>query len=476
MMNMPTGPARDGRLTAREPTAHAGLPGRVPAPLFNEAAVAPYLDEALAALAGDVSRPEMRGRVLEAVGTLIKAIGVSARVGDVCELVNPGRTWRMAAEVVGVMREVVLLAPYGELTGISTQTQIIHRGEQPRVRVGPQLPGRILDGFGELLDGGQALPADCLAYPVQAHAPKALGRPQVTELLQTGVRAIDAMLSCGVGQRMGIFSPAGGGKSSLLGMLARGSDADVIVLALVGERGREVEEILAVLRERGLMTRAVCVVATSDRPAAERARAPCVAMAIAEYFRDEGKSVLLLMDSVTRYARALREIGLAAGEPPTRRGFPPSVFAALPRLFERAGRTTRGSITAFFTVLVDDDVLNDPIAEEVRATLDGHIVLSAKLADANHFPAIDVLVSRSRVMRHVVNEQHARLAGTARELLASYQSVEMLHHMGEYRQGADEVADRAIRIHAQLQAFLEQAVDEVTPVFECVNRLAGIVA
>lgn len=435
----------------------------------------PYLDEALAALGDDVSRPELRGRVLEAVGTLIKATGVTAKVGDVCELVNPGGTWRMAAEVVGVAREVALLAPYGELTGISTQTQIIHHGTQPSVTVTPALLGRVLDGFGRLLDDGGPLP-DGQAWPVHAPAPKALGRPQVSELLPTGVRAIDGLLSCGVGQRVGIFSPAGGGKSSLLGMLARGTQADVVVLTLVGERGREVEETLGVLRERGLMSRAVCVVATSDRPAAERARAPCVAMAVAEYFRAEGKSVLLLMDSVTRYARALREIGLAAGEPPTRRGFPPSVFAALPRLFERAGRTARGSITAFFTVLVDDDVLNDPIAEEVRATLDGHIVLSAKLADADHFPAIDVLASRSRVMRHVVSAHHAQLAGAVRTMMAKYQSIEMLHQIGEYRPGADEVADRAIGAQARLESFLVQAADEVVPVAESLAHLAEIAA
>jgi type III secretion protein N (ATPase) len=410
--------------------------------------------------------------VVEAVGTLVKATGVSARVGDVCELVNPGQLWRMSAEVVGVMRDVVLLAPYGELTGISTQTQIIHRGAQPSVAVGPALLGRVLDGFGRVLDDGGALPTGMKSCPVHAHAPRALARPAVTQFLETGVRAVDGMLSCGVGQRIGIFAPAGGGKSSLLGLLARGGDADVIVLALVGERGREVEETLALLRDASLMSRAVCVVATSDAPAAERARAPCVAMAVAEFFRAEGRSVLLLMDSVTRYARALREIGLAAGEPPTRRGFPPSVFAALPRLFERAGRTQSGAITAFFTVLVDDDVLNDPIAEEVRATLDGHIVLSAKLADANHFPAIDVLASRSRVMRQVVSAQHAQLAGAAREAMAKYQSIEMLHHIGEYQEGKDEAADRALRAHARIEAFLKQGIDEVTPAAQTVNRLA----
>jgi type III secretion protein N (ATPase) len=278
----------------------------------------------------------------------------------------------------------------------------------------------------------------------------------------TGVRAIDGLMACGIGQRMGIFAPAGAGKSTLLSMIAQGSQCDVVVLALVGERGREVGEFLDEFQRLGLSKRSIVVVATSDRPSAERAKAPEVAMACAEYFRDQGQCVLLLMDSVTRYARALREIGLAAGEPPTRRGYPPSVFNALPRLFERAGRAERGDITAFFTVLVDDDASGDPVFEETRATLDGHILLSPRLADGGHYPAIDVLASRSRVMQKIVSPAQAGAARQMREMLQKLQDIETLVQIGEYRSGTDPLADRALANRDELMKFLRQDFGDVS--------------
>jgi type III secretion protein N (ATPase) len=300
---------------------------------------------------------------------------------------------------------------------------------------------------------------------VKATPPDALYRKPVADTLVTGVRAIDGVITCGVGQRLGIFAPAGAGKSSLLSMIAQGCQCDVVILALVGERGREVGEFLDEFRKLGLLDRSIVVVATSDRSSAERAKAPEVAMACAEYFRDQGQSVLLLMDSVTRYARALREIGLAAGEPPTRRGYPPSVFNALPRLFERAGCSDQGAITAFFTVLVDDDAAGDPIFEETRATLDGHILLSPRLADGGHYPAIDVLASRSRVMQKIAAPQHAAGARKLRELLQKLQDIETLVQIGEYRAGSDLVADHALSVRQDLTHFLRQDRHDVS-VFE----------
>ncbi|WP_416136281.1 FliI/YscN family ATPase [Aquabacterium sp. A7-Y] len=414
-----------------------------------------YLADALDGALSTVAPVQVRGRVRHAGGTLVRATGVSARIGDLCELVNPGDPWRLRAEVVGIADEELVLAPLGELTGLSARTEVSSLGRPLMLRVGPQLLGRVLDGLGQPADGlgpiaGQA------EVPVQAPAPDPLKRRPVARAWRTGVRAIDALLTCGEGQRVGIFAPAGAGKSSLLSMIARGCACDVIVVGLIGERGREVGEFIGQLLTPAQRERTVCVVATSDRPAGERATAPCTVTAIAEYFRDQGQNVLLLLDSVTRYARALREIGLANGEPPTRRGYTPSVFSALPRLFERAGQGERGAITAFYTVLVDDDATGDPVAEEVRATLDGHILLSAELAEASHFPAIDVLASRSRVMRHVTTPAHRDLADLARSLLSKYKAIDMLLKMGEYRSGSDSLADRAVRCHEPLQRFLRQ--------------------
>lgn len=431
---------------------------------------ADYLAAALDSALANVAPVESRGRVVDAVGTLVKASGLTARVGDLCELVDPASEWRMKAEVIGVARQATLLMPFGDLEGISSQTEVVHLGRPQSLKVGPALLGRILDGFGEPIDRKGPLDA-ALDYPVRAPAPDPLTRPRITRVLQTGVRAIDGLFTCGEGQRVGIFAPAGTGKSSLMAMIARGTAADVTVVGLIGERGREVGDFLHGVTSPELAQRSVYVVATADRPAVERAKAANVATAVAEYFRNQGRSVLLLIDSVTRYARALREIGLAAGEPPTRRGFPPSVFNALPRLFERAGQAQRGAITAFYTVLVDDEDSGDPIGEEMRALLDGHIVLSSALAAANHYPAIDVAASRSRLMASLATKPQRAAAAEARELLEKFRAIELLVQIGEYKPGSDVRADKALRCRDPLTSFLRQEPGESTPLEEAVRIL-----
>ena len=395
------------------------------------------------------------GRVAEAYGTLIRATGIRASIGEVCELRAPNGGKSLLAEVVGVSKNHTLLTPLGSLDGISSATEVVAIGQRATVAVGAGMLGRILDPLGQSIDGKGLFFVEA-AVPIYRESPNPLARRPIERPLPTGVRAIDAALTVGAGQRVGIFAIAGGGKSTLLGMLARGAAADVNVIALVGERGREVNEfVLDNLGEEGLR-RSVVVVATSDRPSLERARAAYVATAIAEHFRDQGKNVVLMMDSVTRFARALRDVGLAVGEPPARRGYPPSVFSALPRLFERAGNDAHGSITAFYTILMEEEDGSDPIAEEVRSILDGHVILSRKLASAYHYPAIDVLMSASRVMPRVADAQHQRRAGMLRKTIAKYQDLELLIQMGEYKPGADAEADFAVRNIGAVRALLQQ--------------------
>nr|WP_207914985.1 FliI/YscN family ATPase [Luteimonas arsenica] len=409
---------------------------------------------------------ERVGRVAEAYGTLIRATGLKASIGELCELRNPrgegDASFRLSAEVVGVSKQLTLLTPLGALDGVSATTEVYASGRQAAVRVGAGLLGRILDAHGEPIDDlGPVGPT--VDAPIYAASPNPLARSLIERPFSTGVRAIDTTMTAGEGQRIGIFAVAGGGKSTLLGMLARGGDAEVNVIVLVGERGREVNEFIHDnLGPEGL-ARSVIVVATSDRPALERSRAAWVGTAIAEHFRDQGKRVLLLVDSVTRFARALRDVGLAVGEPPARRGFPPSVFSALPRLFERAGNNDKGSITAFYTVLAEDEDGGDPIVEEVRSILDGHIVLSRKLAAAYHYPAIDVLVSLSRTMPRVVDQAQLRAAGQLRKLLAKYQDIELLIQLGEYKRGTDPDADAAIEKIGAIRKLLQQSAHELVP-------------
>ncbi|WP_263772548.1 FliI/YscN family ATPase [Propionivibrio soli] len=396
----------------------------------------------------------VRGRVSKAVGMLISATGIQAHVGELCELVTPGEP-PLLAEVVGFLQNTAILTPLGATTGISALTEVVPSGRGHVCPVGAGLLGRAINALGEPIDGRG--PVDAQAWlPVHREPVSPLARQMITQALTTGIRAIDGLLTLGVGQRMGVFSPPGIGKSTLLGMLARSSTADVNVIALVGERGREVKEFIEHnLGPEGL-AKSVLVVSTSDRPPMERVKSAYVATTIAEHFRDKGQSVLLLVDSLTRFARAQREIGLASGEPPTRRSYPPSIFSMLPQLLERAGQGGAGAITAIYSVLTEGDEENDPIAEEVRSIVDGHIVLSRKLAAANHFPAIDVLESVSRVMPQVTGAAHREAAAKARALLAKYQEVELLVQIGEYRAGTDELADRAIAVRPSLQDFLKQ--------------------
>jgi type III secretion protein N (ATPase) len=414
------------------------------------------------------------GRVTRACGTVLQVRGLSARIGELCRLSNDGDDAELLAEVVGLQDDDALLMPLGSLQGVSTRTRVETCGTTQAVQVDETMIGRVLDASGHPIDGGAAL--TCRArMSIMAPPPHPLTRAPVERCFETGVRVIDSLLTVGEGQRLGIFAAAGGGKSTLLGMLARRSSAQVNVIALVGERGREIQEFIADSLQ-GDLSRSVLVVSTSDSPALSRARAVCTATAIAEYFRDQGQRVLLLVDSVTRYARALRDVGLTAGEPPTRRGFPPSVFSTLPRALERAGNSSRGSITAFYTVLLEDEDTTDPIGEEVRSILDGHVVLSRKLAAANHFPAIDVLASVSRVMHRIVSDEHRLAAADARRLLAKHRDLEVLLQMGEYQAGTDALADAAIACAPRLVAHQCQAVNEQSSFAESTESLRRAIA
>jgi type III secretion protein N (ATPase) len=431
-----------------------------------------YILEMMSLSLIDTPTLQIRGRVVQVVGTIIKAAVPSVKIGEVCLLKNPGETFEMKAEVVGFSKDAALLTPIGDMYGISTSTEVIPTGRVHMVPVGFGLLGRVLDGLGRPLDLKERGPLETYQYyPVFAEAPDPLKRRIITDPLPLGIRAIDGLLTCGEGQRMGIFAAAGGGKSTLLGMLVQGAEVDVTVIALIGERGREVREFIEQeLGEEG-RRKSVIVVATSDKSSMERAKAAYVATAIAEYFRDEGKKVLFLMDSVTRFARAQREIGLAAGEPPTRRGFPPSVFANLPKLMERVGMNEKGSITALYTVLVEGDDMTEPVADETRSILDGHIILSRQLAASNHYPAIDILASTSRVMNAVIDPAHKEAAGYIRELMAKYKDVELLLKIGEYKQGGDAKTDEAIRKYDALTRFLRQQTTEQAPFSESVRAL-----
>jgi len=422
------------------------------------------------------TRP-VNGRVRRIRGLLVHASLEGASIGELCYLRDPVSGRRVAAEVIGFEEEHAVLSPIGELQGLSTRSEVIATGRAQGVAVGEALLGRVISPLGDWLDGRAAPAPDALRhYPVHAEPPAPLSRQLIERPLALGVRAIDGLNTVARGQRVGLFGEAGVGKSSLLSAIVRGSSADVVVLGLIGERGREVRELLDVQLDAEARSRTVCVVSTSDRPAIERARAAMVATSVAEYFRDQGRDVLLLVDSLTRFARAQREIGLAAGEPPTRRGYPPSLFAALPRLLERAGPggASGGTITAIYTVLTEGDGTLDPVAEETRAILDGHIVLSAELARRDHFPAIDVLASRSRLMESVASAEHRRDAGRIRELMARYRDVELLLQVGEYREGSDAATDEAIHRRAAIEAFLRQSRDDRSDYTDTLKRLREI--
>jgi len=414
---------------------------------------------AVARALGDKAPIALCGRVVEARGTLIRVAGIDARIGELCEFRLADGGLRRA-EVTGLADDCALLMPFGELEGLSLGARVVALGHGHRVAVGEALLGRVLNGFGEPVDGKGPLGTTAW-MPVQAGSPAPLSRAPVVQPFATGVRAIDGLMTLGQGQRIGVFAPAGVGKSTLAGMMVRASEVDVCVVALVGERGREVGEFVNHTLGLQGMKRSVVVAATSDSSASERVKAGFVATTIAESFRDRGMRVLLVMDSVTRLARALREVGLACGEPPTRRGFPPSVFAALPRLLERAGNAQRGSITALYTVLMEGQEDGDPIAEEVRSIVDGHIVLSRAIAHTPIYPAIDVLASLSRLMGAVTTPEHRAAALKLRSLLARHREVELLIQVGEYRSGSDPLADEAIAKLPAIHAFLQQPADHV---------------
>ena len=414
------------------------------------------------------------GRVVQVVGLTVETMGLNCQIGEICEIQTGNRdSQTLLAEVIGFRNKHMLLMPLGTMEGIqpdSTVRSVSHAFKAP---VGQALIGRVLNGLGEPIDGKGPLEGIDWASTNQT-PPHPLQRSAIEDPLVTGVRVIDGMLTCGKGQRMGIFAGSGVGKSTLLGSIARNSESDIAVIALIGERGREVREFL----ERDLgpegLARSVIVVSTSDQPALVRLKAANVAMTIAEYFRDCGMDVMFMMDSVTRYAMAQREIGLSIGEPPASKGYTPSVFAILPRLLERAGRGERGSITGFFTVLVEGDDFNEPICDAVRGILDGHIILSRALAARNHYPAIDVLNSVSRVMPAITNREHMQLAGFARKNLAVFEKVRDLVNIGAYVKGSDPEIDTSLVVVPALTAFLQQERWDVSSFEQTVQSLADI--
>lgn len=399
------------------------------------------------------------GYITRVRGLVVESRGPRAKLGELCYIERGPSQPAIPSEVVGFDGERVLLMPYGNLAGVEPGARVVASGRFFTVPVGREMLGRVVDGLGRPIDGGGPIPAEA-RYPAEANAPGPLERRRITDPLALGVRSIDGLLTCGKGQRIGIFSGSGVGKSTLLGMMARNTEADVSVVALVGERGREVREFIQKdLGEEGLR-RSVVVVATSDNPALVRIKAAHVATAIAEFFRDLGFDVALFMDSVTRYAMALREVGLAVGEPPTARGYTPSVFAALPRLLERAGMAGKGSITGFYTVLVEGDDFAEPISDSLRALLDGHIMLDRRLANRGLYPAVDVLSSQSRVMLDVTSAEHQKAAATFRKLLATYEEAEDLINIGAYAKGANPEIDAAMEAVGEMRAFLAQGIHE----------------
>lgn len=413
------------------------------------------------------------GKVSKIVGLTIESIGPDARLNDVCRITQsePDKPDVMA-EVVGFKDNRVLLMPFEKVDGIGPGSVVENTGDVLKVKVGFELLGKVLDGLGRPIDGEELQSLD--SYLVEASPPDPMDREIINEVLPLGVKAVDGLITVGKGQRIGIFAGSGVGKSTLLGMFARNTKADINVIALIGERGREVREFIERdLGEEG-MKRSVLVVATSDKPALIRNKAAKTATAIAEYFRDEGKDVLLMMDSLTRFSMAQREIGLASGEPPVTRGYPPSVYSEMPKLLERAGMSDKGSITGLYTVLVDGDDFNEPITDTARSILDGHIMLSRKLAHKNHYPAIDVLQSISRVMSQITEQQHKSLSGKFKAVMATYSEAEDLINIGAYKAGSNKEIDFAISKIEQVNEFLRQGVEERFDFEEEMELLAEI--
>lgn len=413
------------------------------------------------------------GNVTQVVGLTIESQGPAVELGEICQLYNLRGDRYIQAEVVGFKDENVLLMPFGELQGIGPGSSVVATRKPFIIPVGEGILGRVVDGLGMPMDGkGNIVPDRWIE--VSNSPPNPLERQRIQKPLHLGIRAIDGMLTCGQGQRMGIFAGSGVGKSTLLGMIARNSDADVNVIALIGERGREVREFIEQdLKEEGLK-KSVLVVATSDQPALVRIKGAMVATAIAEYFRDMGKNTMLMMDSLTRLAMAQREVGMAIGEPPVSRGYTPSVFAMLPKLLERSGNSCTGSITGLYTVLVDGDDFNEPISDAVRGILDGHIILSRELANRNHYPAIDVLASVSRVMPDIVNREQIKKCNYIKNLMAIYNENKDLINIGAYKPGTNSKIDESMEKMEVINEFLQQEVQEKTTFDETINWMNRI--
>lgn len=420
----------------------------------------------------DTAVVRAEGRVSKVIGLTIEVDGLKSFVGEICHIYTGAAQGPIMSEVVGFKEDKIILMPLGDLKGIGPGCRVKPTGKMLAVKAGDELLGKVLDGLGNPI--GEDAIEDYTECPANNSPPNPLKRPRIQEIMATGVKAIDGFLTCGEGQRVGIFAGSGVGKSTLLGMIARYSAADINVIGLIGERGREVRDFLERdLGEEGLK-RSVIVCATSDQPALVRLKGAYTATAIAEYFRDRGMKVMLMMDSVTRFAMAQREVGLAIGEPPATKGYTPSVFALLPGLLERSGMSEKGSITAFYTVLVDGDDFNEPVSDAVRGILDGHIILSRDLASQNHYPAIDVLRSISRLMAEIVDKKHRDTAGDLRNLLATYKSSEDLINIGAYVKGSNPSVDRAIKHIDKLVNFLRQDKDKHIVYEDVINQMYSI--
>ena len=418
------------------------------------------------------------GKVTSAVGTTIRSTIENVNIGDMCLVVDDVTKTHMKAEVIAFQNNEALLLPLGTIQGLSQRAVVIRSQERFQIAVGDFLLGKVIDGFGEIIEDMSGKKPDNdekYYYAVMQPAPPPLSRPLITDVFSTGVKSLDMFVTVGKGQRLAVFAGPGVGKTTMLGMLLRGCEADVIIIALIGERGREVKEFIEIELSPKAREKTVLVVSTSDKPPVEHVKSAYVAQTVAEYFRDQGKKVLMLVDSITRFARAQREVGLSAGEPVSRGGFPPSVFLSFPKLMERAGNNDKSSITAFYTVLLEGEAIeNDPIADEVKSIIDGHIVLSRKLAEQSHFPAVNVLSSLSRIADRIITDQHKLAARKLRLLLSKYEEVELLLRVGEYQKGNDPLTDEAVRKNKDILKYLQQLHTEAIPFQTSMKQLLQI--
>lgn len=434
---------------------------------------------------GNVEVISIEGKVVSAVGTIIIANIINVKIGDMCLIYDPKINLELFAEVVAIDHDGVKLLPFGTIEKISKNALVKKMADNFKIKVGNWLLGKVVNGLGTVVEsllqdiGDDVVEIDSLNgdyYPIMAIAPDPLRRPIITQQLVTGIKVLDLFVTIGCGQRLGIFAAAGMGKTTLMGMILRNSHVDVIIVVLVGERGREVQEFINIELTNEMRQKCVLVIATADRPSVEQLKSVYVGQTIAEYFRDQGKNVLLFVDSITRFARAGREVGLSSGEPPTRGGFTPSVFASFQRLMERAGNNQLGTITAFYTVLMEtEELIDDPIADEVKSIIDGHIILSRPLSEAGHFPAINVLNSLSRVADRIIDERHLLVVRKTRQLLSKYIEIEFLLRVGEYKSGSDKLADEAIEKYGSIMNFLQQKAETNCDFMDSLNDLINIV-